>query len=99
MSELPLQLGAHDRVDGAERLVHQQHRRVGGERPGHADALLLAARELGRVAVGEALVEADEVEQLARPGSGLRLVPAEQARHGGHVVEHGAVREQAGSAG
>ena len=43
---------ADDRVDGAERLVHQQHRRVRGQRPGHADALALAAGELVRVAVG-----------------------------------------------
>ena len=39
-------LRAHDRVDGAERLVHQQHRRVGGQRAGDADPLLLAAGEL-----------------------------------------------------
>ena len=44
----PRTIGVH----GAERLVHQQHRRVGGERPGHADALALAAGELVRVAVG-----------------------------------------------
>ena len=50
--ELLLQLGAHDRIDGAERLVHQQHRRIGGEGAGHADALLLAARQLRRVPVG-----------------------------------------------
>ena len=50
-SEFVLQLGAHDGVDRAERLVHQEHRRVGGERAGHADALLLAAGELVRVAL------------------------------------------------
>ena len=44
--ELLLQLVADDRVDGAERLVHQHHRRVGGQRAGDADALLLAAGEL-----------------------------------------------------
>ena len=46
LEQLVLQALAHDRVDRAERLVHQQHRRVRGERPGHADALLLAAGEL-----------------------------------------------------
>ena len=50
--ELVLQPATHDRVDRAERLVHQQHGRVGRERPGHADALALAAGELVRVAVG-----------------------------------------------
>ena len=52
--ELVLQALAVDRVDGAERLVHQHHPGVGGQRAGDADALLLAARELGRVAVGRA---------------------------------------------
>ena len=42
-----------DRVDRAEGLVHQQHGRVGGQGPGHANPLLLAAGELRRVAVGE----------------------------------------------
>ena len=32
-----------DRVDRAERLIHQQHRRIGGEGADNADALLLAA--------------------------------------------------------
>ena len=41
--ELVLQLAADDRVDGAERLVHQHHRRIRGQRPGHADPLLLPA--------------------------------------------------------
>ena len=44
--QLLLQPGAGDRVERAERLVHQQHRRVGGERAGEPDALALAAREL-----------------------------------------------------
>ena len=49
--ELVLQALADDRVHRAERLVHQHHRRVRGERPGHAHALPLAAGELRRVAV------------------------------------------------
>ena len=39
--ELVLQARAHDRVDRAERLVHQHQRRVGGERAREADALAL----------------------------------------------------------
>ena len=52
--EVVLQALAGDRVDRAERLVHQHHRRVGGQRAGHADALVLAARELRRVALAVA---------------------------------------------
>ena len=69
LQQLVLEAGAHDRVDRAEGLVHQQHRRVGGQRPGHADALLLAARELVGVAPEHRGVEPDQLHQLvdARP--------------------------------
>ena len=78
--ELVLQPLAVDRVDRAEGLVHQHHRRVGRQRAGDADPLLLAARELGGVAVAELGVEADQLEQLGDACCGARLVPAEQAR-------------------
>ena len=65
-AQLVLQAGAGDRVERAERLVHQQQRRVGGERAGEPDALALAARELGRVALRVARLEPDELEQLGR---------------------------------
>ena len=94
--ELVLQLLAHDGVDGRERLVHEHHRRVGRERPGHAHPLLLPAGQLGGVALTELGREPHPLEQLVRARPGLRLVPAEQARHGGDVVEHRAVREEAG---
>ena len=44
----PMELGARDRVERAEWLVHQEDRRVGRERARHADALALAAGELAR---------------------------------------------------
>ena len=52
--ELVLEPLPDDRVDRPEGLVHEQHRRVGGERAGHADALALAARELARIAIAVA---------------------------------------------
>ena len=67
LEQLVLQAQAHDRIDRAERLVHQQHRRIGGERTGDADALLLTARQLGRVARRELGLEADEIHQLLDP--------------------------------
>ena len=45
--ELVLKAVAGDRVDGAERLVHEHQRRVGGDRAGDADALALAAARAG----------------------------------------------------
>jgi hypothetical protein len=76
--ELVLQALAVDRVDRAERLVHQHHRRVDGEGAGDPDPLLLAARELRREAVGEPGVEPDQLEQLGGPLPDSLLRPAEQ---------------------
>ena len=57
------QLLAHLRVERAERLVEQQHLRRGGQRAGQGDALALAAGELRRHLVAEAL-ELDQAQQL-----------------------------------
>jgi hypothetical protein len=46
-----LHLLAGLRVERAERLVHQQHRRLVGERAGDRHALLHAARQLARIRV------------------------------------------------
>ena len=54
----PLELGAHpdaqERVERRERLVEQEDLRLGDERAGERDALLLAAGELGRKPLGVA---------------------------------------------
>ena len=76
--ELALQPLAGDGVDGAERLVHQQHRGVGAQRARHADALALAAGELFGIAVAELRgLEPDEREQLVDPSANARPVPAQ----------------------
>ena len=49
--ELDLQVHAQARVERAERLVEQQHRRLEHERARQRDALLLAAGELRRAPV------------------------------------------------
>ena len=48
--ELLLEPAAYDRIDGAEGFVHQHHRRIGCQRPGHADTLALPARKMARIA-------------------------------------------------
>ena len=53
--QLLLQQDARLRVQRRERFVHQQDRRIDGERAGHADALLHAARELVRIQMAEAI--------------------------------------------
>jgi hypothetical protein len=94
--QLVLQRGAHHGVDGAERLVHQQHRRVRGERAGHPDPLLLTAGQLVRVASRQRRVKADEGEQLTGSIPGLLPPPAVEHRDRGDVVLDGPVREQPG---
>ena len=94
--ELVLQALAGDRVDRSERFVHEQDGWVGGERPGHSHALLLAAGELLGIAVLVHLgIEADEVEQLVDAGVDPGLVPAEHAGHQGDVLGDAHVREEA----
>ncbi|MPN44030.1 hypothetical protein SDC9_191591 [bioreactor metagenome] len=44
---------AHLGVQGAERLVQQQHLRLHGQRTGQSHPLTLAAGQLGRQPVGE----------------------------------------------
>ncbi len=96
LQELVLDDLAVDRVDGAERLVHQHHRRVGGERAGDADALLLAAGQLVGVAPGEGLrVERHHLEQLHRARARLAFVPAQELRHDADVLLDRHVGEQA----
>ena len=95
LQELVLEAVARDRVDGAERLVHEHDGRVGGQGPGDADTLLLAAGELARVAVAERRgLEPDEVEQLVGPRPDPLLVPAEHLRDHADVVGDGEVREE-----
>ncbi len=95
--ELVLEALAVDRVDRAERLVHQHQRRVGGQRAGDADALALAARQLGRVAARDAvdLLETDEPEQLVDARRDPGPLPAQQPGDGRDVVGDRQVREQA----
>lgn len=50
--QLFLQLGANDRVNCAEGLIHEQDVRIRGKCSGDTDSLLLASRELVRIAVG-----------------------------------------------
>ena len=92
---LVLQGAAGQRVERAERLVHEQQLRPDGERAGDADALLHAARQLRRLAVGR-VAEAHEVEHAARVLGHLGARPGAVARaHGeGDVAERGEPRQQ-----
>src|SRR5204863_3951336 len=90
--EIVLQRPPGLRVERAERLVHQQDFRIGGERPGDRDALLHAAREYVRIAILES-AKADQIHHLARPGeprAPVELVLNVEAD--GDVAQHGPPR-------
>ncbi len=92
--QLLLQDFARLRVERRERLVHQQDRRVHGERPHQAHALLHAAGELIGIVTLEA-GQADQLEIVRHPRLDLR---ARRPRHGepeGGVVVDGLPGEQA----
>src|SRR5690606_9215124 len=82
------------RVESTGRLVAEQDLRLGGQRPGDADALLLAAGQLRRVAL-RLIAEADPVEQFGDPCLDLRAAQlAGQLQRHGDVAGHGARAEQ-----
>ena len=96
-AELAVQLRAGDRIERAERLVHQQDRRVGGQRARHADALPLTARQLQRrpVRVGRRR-QADQAQHLR--GARARCARASQPSSRGtiaDVLRDGHVRKEA----
>ena len=66
-----LHLLAGQRVERAERLVHQQHVGIGGESARDADALTHAARQLPDAPVLDAL-EINEPEHLSRSFADVR---------------------------
>ena len=86
------QLLAHGGVERAEGLVEQQHARLDRERAGERHALALAARELGGIAVREA-VEVHELQQLVHARLDLLLGPLADREPEGHVLRHGHVLE------
>ena len=68
--ELELHLLAQLEVEGAQRLVEEQHGGLVDERPGEGDPLLLAARQLP----GPALAVAGEPDERERLGDAALLV-------------------------
>ncbi|MPM75710.1 hypothetical protein SDC9_122704 [bioreactor metagenome] len=95
---LLLQVAPDDRIDRAERLVHQQDVGVGGQCPGHPDPLPLPTGQLRGVATRQgAGIETDQLEQLVGPAVRRTPVGALQQRDGRDIVGDGAVRQQAGA--
>lgn len=82
LEELVLDRLAVDRIDRAERLVHQQQRRVRRQRADHPDALLLAAGEFARVALQVLLgLQLDHAHRASRAFS-LQRALSQPSRRG-----------------
>ena len=77
----------------APALVEQQHARLVHERAREGDALLLAARELPRLALLEPR-EADELEDREHAAAHVALAHAPAAEAEGDVLEDAQVREE-----
>ena len=92
-----LQLAAHlepqELVQRRQRLVEKKHLRIGDERAGQRDALLLASGKLGRHAVLE-MVELHALQHLRRTRAPLVLPDAAHLQIEGDVVENGQMREE-----
>ena len=87
LEQVLLELAPGLLVDGRERLVHQQHLAVDGERPREADALAHPAGQL----VGEALLESGETDVAdvaLRDRLALRHPDAAQLQPEGDVAQH-----------
>ena len=84
-----LELAARLLVDGRERLVHQQHLGIDGERAGQADALAHAARQLVRIALSRSLRGRPRRYSAARDLLALRSRHAAQLQPEGDVAQHG----------
>ena len=64
--EFVVHFAARERIERAEWLVHQQNRRIGGQRARHAYSLALPSGKLVRIALQELLrVEPHKREQFA----------------------------------
>ncbi len=95
LREQALHVVAGERVERRERLVHQQHRRIVGERPRDGDPLLHAAGQMVRIGVREFL-QLDQRELCERDLLALGLAHAFHLEPEGDVAERGAPGEQLG---
>ena len=81
------------RVQGARRLVAEQHLRVRCQRAGNRNALLLAAGQLRRVGVG-LIGQTDQLQQLTGAGLGLVSGDLRQLHREHDIAQTGALHQQ-----
>src|SRR5699024_9287583 len=90
-----LQLLPADRVESAERLIHQNDRWICSEGADDADALLLTSGKFGWFAVFKLFrVHPDHVQQFIYASIDIRFGPFLHERHLGDILLDGHMREQ-----
>ena len=93
---LVLELGAGHGVQGGEGLIHEDDLRVGGKGAGYADALPLAAGELGGVLAAILVrLQVDQLQQLGDPVVDFFLGVPGHTHGQSDVVLHRHMGEQA----
>ena len=88
-ADLVAHLAAQRRVQVAERLIEQENRGAGRQGPGQGQALLLAAAQLVRIAIGQA-GETHQLQHFLHPPAGVPHPPQPEGR----VARHGQVGKQ-----
>ena len=92
--KFPADFRARQRIERAERLIHQQDRRIGRQRPRHSHALALPAGKLVRIAPQKLRgIETHQRQQLLRARAHALGRPAFQPRHQRNVLLHRVVRK------
>ncbi|HMD37363.1 MAG TPA: hypothetical protein VKH42_20450 [Vicinamibacterales bacterium] len=90
-----MQLGARHRIQCAERLIHQQQRRIDGQRTRDTNALSLSPRQLVGPAIGERVrSQSHQIEQLDRASMGSIIRPFFQTRNDRNVRSDRHMREE-----
>ena len=96
-AEFALKFGTGNRIEGAERFIHQQDRRIRGESAGDADALALAAGEFAGAAIGKfGGIKANESEKFSDADSSAAAVPFFQGGDERDILRNGEMGEEAG---
>jgi hypothetical protein len=95
LQDLLLYRQPRQRIERAERFVHQQNIGLDCKRARDFDALTHTAGQFMRIAIGE-VAETDQVEQLFDDRGGLRTQPSfrMERKAKGDVLRHGGPREQ-----
>src|SRR5260370_8398204 len=62
VQKFAMQVGTRERIESAERLVHQKNRRIGSKCAGDADALTLPSGKLMRITRADVTVQANQLD-------------------------------------